>query len=431
MVAKLSPPAAADAAMKLSLLKTSLHLAAWFAILFASDATRVVAQALDVDIVDLRARVLALGDLTAPPQVHAIDEASVETSGPRKIYFDGLSYRGKPTRVYAWYGVPSSPSGKVPAIVLAHGGGGTAYREWVEKWNARGFAAIAPALEGQTDEPVEGPARWKRHEWAGPARVGIYNDADKPLEDQWMYHAVADVVLAHNLLRSNPAVNGDRIGLMGISWGGIITSTVIGIDTRLAFAIPTYGCGYMATVDNQYRRSLADNLTYLKVWEPGLRFGQATMPVLWLTWLHDGHFPLDAQQASYRAAPGPRMVAVLPDMKHSHPAGWTPEDSYAFAESIVRDGKPWLREVKQQRDGDRVSVTFESSKPIDRAILFTTSDVGYTGTRNWTQSPAELKRDGDHITASATLPSGVRAYFFNVTSGALTASSEFVEIAAK
>jgi hypothetical protein len=125
------------------------------------------------------------------------------------------------------------------------------------------------------------------------------------------------------------------------------------------------------------------------------------------------------------------MVAVLPDMKHSHPAGWTPEDSYAFAESIVRDGKPWLREVKQQRDGDHVSVTFASAKPIDRAILFTTSDTGYTGTRNWAQSPAEVKHVGGQVTASATLPSDVRAYFINVTSGALTASSEFVEIPAK
>ena len=45
------------------------------------------------------------------------------------------------------------------------------------------------------------------------------------------------------------------------------------------------------------------------------------MPILWLTWLRDPHFPLDAQQATYRAAAGPRMVAVLPDMGHSHQAG--------------------------------------------------------------------------------------------------------------
>ena len=46
---------------------------------------------------------------------------------------------------------------------------------------------------------------------------------------------------------------------MGISWGGVITSTVIGIDDRFAFAIPTYGCGDLAEVPNQYGKSLGNH----------------------------------------------------------------------------------------------------------------------------------------------------------------------------
>jgi cephalosporin-C deacetylase-like acetyl esterase len=44
-----------------------------------------------------------------------------------------------------------SAKGKVPGMVLVHGGGGTAFKEWVQKWNAQGFAAISIAVEGQTD----------------------------------------------------------------------------------------------------------------------------------------------------------------------------------------------------------------------------------------------------------------------------------------
>lgn len=51
------------------------------------------------------------------------------------------------------------------------------------------------------------------------------------------HHATADRILANSLLRSLPEVDADRLGLMGISWG-VITSTVVGIDTRFAFAIP-------------------------------------------------------------------------------------------------------------------------------------------------------------------------------------------------
>ena len=37
-----------------------------------------------------------------------------------------------------------------------HGGGGTAFKEWVERWNNHGFAAISIAVEGQTDEKDSG-----------------------------------------------------------------------------------------------------------------------------------------------------------------------------------------------------------------------------------------------------------------------------------
>ena len=104
-------------------------------------------------------------------------------------------------RVFAWLGLPENCSGKVPGVVLVHGGGGTAFKEWVQKWTAQGFAAISIAVEGQTDEnlgTVSSPI-WKKHEWAGPARVGRYDDSAEPLADQWMYHAAADTILATSL----------------------------------------------------------------------------------------------------------------------------------------------------------------------------------------------------------------------------------------
>ena len=92
-----------------------------------------------------------LGRLTAPPAVHPA-EGFPAAGRLRALFFDGL--------------------GKLPGIALVHGGGGTAFREWVEKWNQRGFAAISIAVEGQTDER-DPKTRWKRHAWAGPERDGI------------------------------------------------------------------------------------------------------------------------------------------------------------------------------------------------------------------------------------------------------------------
>ena len=401
----------------------NIHFPRIFALAALATAAAFAAEPA-ADFTRLRERVAALGDLKSPPAVHDAEGfAPVGTLKP--IFFEGLAYRGKPTRVFAWLGLPKNPIGKVPGVVLVHGGGGTAFKEWVKKWNDQGFAALSIAVEGQTDERIPGAppgAQWKRHAASGPARNGIYGDSAEPLADQWMYHAVADVVLANSLLRSLPEVDASRVGLCGISWGGIITSTVVGIDTRFAFGIPIYGCGALDRAAENYVRALRDNSLYREVWEPLLRLPRAHMPLLWLTGPRDAHFPLDVQQASYRAATGPRMVSIPFNMKHSHPAGWNPTESYAFARSVVETGRPWAREVSQEiRDG-LACVTFEVTSAVSAATLISKRDA------DWEKSPAKLETTSGRVTASAPVPAGTTAYYFNVDAGGLTVSSEYQPI---
>ena len=372
------------------------------------------------DFAAMREQVLALGQLTTRPAVFPAE--SINSAGTiRPLFFEGRPWRGKETRVFAWLGLPAVRKGPVPGVVLVHGGGGTAYQEWVRRWNDQGFAAIAIGLEGQTEEPdPEGPrgAKWKRHPWAGPARQGIYGDAAEPLGDQWMYHAVANVVLANSLLRAQPGIDATKIGVCGISWGGIITATVVGIDSRFAFGIPIYGCGALDLAPNQYRRALQDLAVYREVWEPLRRLERATLPMLWLTGPRDMHFPLEIQQLSYRTAPGPRMVAVPFNMNHSHPAGWNPPDSYAFARAIVETGRPWAREVSQELREGEASVEFESSRPVRGATIVFKRDA------DWKQAPAKIDFADEHVRATAAIPPEAGAYYFNLDADGLTLSSE-------
>ena len=386
--------------------------------------TSVFAVGPAADFAPLREQIAALGDLKSSPIVYAA-EGFVPAGTIQPIFFEGLSYQGKPTRVFAWLGLPAKRSGKVPGVVLVHGGGGTAFKEWVQKWNEQGFAAISIAVEGQTDERIpEAPrgAPWKRHANAGPARNGIYGDSAEPLTDQWMYHAVSATILANSLLRSLPEVDATRIGVCGISWGGIITSTVVGIDPRFAFGIPIYGSGALDRAPNQYGRALKDQAVYREVWEPLLRLPRTTMPLLWLTGPRDAHFPLDVQQASYRAAAGPRLVSVPFDMKHGHPPGWNPPDSYAFAKSIVETGRPWAREMSQEfRDGT-ARVAFETTRTVNNASLIFKRDA------DWEQAPAKIAASPGRATASASVPAGTSAYYFNLDADGLTLSSELQSI---
>ena len=90
-----------------------------------------------------------------------------QAEGVKGLFFDGLPWKGKPTRVFAWVGVPKlEPGKKAPGIVLVHGGGGTAFEAWVRLWVGRGYAAIAMDTCGCVPKGTYG--NWERHADGGP-----------------------------------------------------------------------------------------------------------------------------------------------------------------------------------------------------------------------------------------------------------------------
>src|SRR2546429_5441090 len=83
-----------------------------------------------------------LEQLSSPPQLYPAPD--FQAPGVRALFFEGLPWKGNPTRVFAWYGVPSNATAaRVPAMVLVHGGGGSAFAHWVRLWTTRGYAANA------------------------------------------------------------------------------------------------------------------------------------------------------------------------------------------------------------------------------------------------------------------------------------------------
>ena len=87
--------------------------------------------------------------LSRVPKTYAAE--GFPAKGLKALFYEGPPYRGKPTRVFAWYGEPKlEPGRKVPAMVLVHGGGGTAFEAWVRQWVRRGYAAIAMDTSGAT-----------------------------------------------------------------------------------------------------------------------------------------------------------------------------------------------------------------------------------------------------------------------------------------
>ena len=227
--------------------------------------------------------------------------------GVTGLFYEGLPWHKQPTRVFAYYGLPElAPGMKAPGMVLVHGGGGTAFDAWVRLWTSRGYAAIAMDTCGCV--PIGSYGNWRRQKAGGPPGWGGFDQLDEPPEDQWAYHAVADVVLAHSLLRSLPGVDPQRIGLTGISWGGYLTCIVAGVDARFRFAVPVYGCGFLG--DNSVwlpefqKMGPARSARWLGRWDPSVWLVRSKMPMLWVTGTNDFAYPMDSLQKSYRLRRG-------------------------------------------------------------------------------------------------------------------------------
>jgi len=180
------------------------------------------------------------------------------------LTYSGEKYLGKETEVFAFYASPSTlglakPGTKFPGVVCIHGGGGTAFAEWVHLWAKRGYAAIAMDLNGSRPPMPEfdpsGAVKGNAHDAKTRTRLPHggpphghgekFDSIGGDTSDDWPFHAAASVMRAHSLLRNFSEVDAEHTSVTGISCGGYTTCLVASLDDRFKAAVPVYGCGFL------------------------------------------------------------------------------------------------------------------------------------------------------------------------------------------
>jgi len=347
--------------------------------------------------------------------------------GVEPIWIEGEPLRGKPTRVFAWWGLPPGASAqrKVPAMVLVHGGGGTAFATWVKRWNDRGFAAIAMDTCGKIPQGERDGKPHPVHAWSGPAGWGAsVAQIGEPIRDQWTYHAVAAVLRSHSFLRARPEVQADRIGLTGISWGGYLTSIVMSVDDRFRFAAPVYGCGYY-DLNPEWCHMHPDKekvRAWFALWDPknyiqGIGAGGVKCPVLWCDGTNDRWYPLDALRKSCALVPSttPLALSLKLRMPHGHPPSGDPPEITAFAEHYLKGAPAPLAVTSAHLREGRLRVAYDApgSQPVRAELLYTCATNALLRDRAWQVTPVK-DFDPARGTFAADVPANAVMFFANV-----------------
>ena len=386
---------------------------------------------------------LAADEVVGPWNLTALkrDVPAVEwlkRDGPvHSLLYAGEKYRGRDTRVFAFYASPltlgeARPGAKFPGVVLIHGGGGTAFADWAHLWAKRGYAAIAmdlggtrppePAFDAKTGAPLpnahDRKARTPLPD-GGPAQGHgeKFDSIGGGTDDDWPFHAAASVMRAHTLLRSFPEVDAANTAVTGISWGGYTTCLVASLDDRFRAAVPVYGCGFLHEGESVQKPSI-DKLgdrrdAWVRAYDPSSLLPRSRVPLLFVNGTNDVHYPLDSYAKTFAAAgSAEKQFRIEVKMAHGHPAGWAPREIGIFIDAKCRGGQPLAVPGAPRIEGGKVALTFQSSVPVKSAKLHFTTDAGPRSKREWQSLDATIT--GSTITAPAP-PKEANTWFLSLT----------------
>ena len=379
--------------------------------------------------------------------------------GVEAFCYSGAPYHGKRTKIFAYMGFPkANKDEKVPAIVLVHGGGGHAYAHWVKLWNDRGYAAIAMDTTGfYPTEECRGLAGKECGQYenytrelygeleeegyiGGPNNDGLIEGVDLPIEEQWMYHAIVDTILAHNILLNDERIDCDKIGICGISWGAVITTLALGYDSRYAYAIPIYGCAFLEEAPETLR--FCDRYKQDKVKESWCATGHLSgiqMPTYWMCSLIDHCFCCTSNSRSYLATKAQgASFSICYDLIHGHYHAWDREEGYRFADAILQKKLPFVCAKTEPEDSHKVQFQIlipDDFEDVEVSLVYLTDSFHYDEKGKILSEYQKIPVECNDDIVSAEIPQEACGYYFEfsgcVNKKRMFSSTAFVEMTRK
>lgn len=131
--------------------------------------------------------------------------------------------------------------GKYPGLLFLHGGGGFADETLAKVWAKAGYVVASPDLPGNADPKKvpysTGPIRltYDKSRWTANPDVTASSTFDGPVA----------AVKTFYLLKSQPEVIANKIGVTGVSWGGYMTIMLCGLlGNEIRAAVTVWGAGF-------------------------------------------------------------------------------------------------------------------------------------------------------------------------------------------
>ena len=352
------------------------------------------------------------------------------------IFYPSVPFGRCVTRTFAYLGIPKEAAGSehgFPAVVLVHGGNGKAESEWVRQWVARGYVALAMDLNAQMYTPAA-YGEFSANPEGGPHGYGSFEQMEKKLHDTWVYHSVSNAVLARKILAELPCVDPGRIGIAGISWGGMITYLTAAVCPDFAFCSVSYTMAYLYEDPLWQNSGLREDkmgkgfVRWKKYFDPSRYIPEIQMPTLLIRGADDIAFSTALWNRTVSLFRALLYLSQHRSMVHDQNHGADQREIFAFADSVVRGGPALLRVSPLGRQDGTVRFGTEGGEAVSAELLWSASESENGYEWQWNALPMKRVRGG---VWEAELPEGCRRFYAlvrdergNQTSSVLSAGRE-------
>ncbi|MEM6822802.1 MAG: acetylxylan esterase [Verrucomicrobiota bacterium] len=245
-----------------------------------------------------------LGDVLSPVEIRHAKKEMVD--GVQLIRFEYLSHKigGVPLWVAAIYGCPDQGDGSYPGLVHIHGGTETACEDHVSFFARKGYGILSFDWTGPQEE-------------RDPSRVTLFPDSVKTMDDRngpvdrmRVFHVVWMARRALTFLESLEEIDVRRLGVFGVSWGGLMAWLVNGLDSRVQAMVALYGCG-LADEDQETD-------AWLRTFQPKHYAESLNGDVLFMNGTNDFFGHLDVLYSFWDQIPKEKRLVLTPNEDHGN-----------------------------------------------------------------------------------------------------------------
>lgn len=231
---------------------------------------------------------------------------------------------------------------------------------------------------------------------------------------------------------------------MGVSWGGVTTTQVIGYDNRFSFAIPVYGMAYLGVGKNPFGKFADPYVDAL--WAAERNLDNATMPIFWFAYNDDNNFAVNQYVNSYKHSFGKNpknTLTMLGNWGHSHGWAWSKLEPYYFA-NWATYGETGFPTFITHPDGREIKCKIDIPETITGAITpyiyYITEPMSYSihdkfgwGSymfmdQEWQKTISNIKLDKEKGTITGKVPQNAKGYYIGLSFKGRPTASENVEV---